>query len=238
MEAPPIPMRVSSLKTEGPLRVSKWLDLPLLVDEEEMRSLLNVLGSVTFAVTDRVVARRESVVDGAAFFDLYCAYVAELRAGKQPSRSDGFHLAATSCNAALYEIPLEEGRCILKCCRPVIRVQPHRLSYSEVDGKFRSMVFGADALSWGIQFSYPQLFQDPRTHRVEKIDTGLNFPDTALFKRLQLWARAHTAPSPFCVGGRQFVSPARLGKRCFSWIAQHPQLVQRGWTIAPRTFAV
>ena len=107
---------------------------------------------------------------------------------------------------------------------PVVQLRPHRFSYSTHDKKFRSMVLGGDSISWGIQFAYPQIVQDPHTQEITPITDQAKFPNTSLFKTLQRWVRHNTLPTPFIVDGQRTYVPIRLGHSCFSWIHRHPQL--------------
>ena len=101
------------------------------------------------------------------------------------------------------------------------------MDYSEHDGKFRPMVFGLDSVTWGLQFSYPQLFMDGRTKEAFAVVESEEFPNTALFHQLQRWMRQNTLPTPFLVDGKRVNSPIRLGKACLPWINRHPQLAPK-----------
>jgi hypothetical protein len=115
---------------------------------------------------------------------------------------------------------------------PIIQLQAHTLFYSQLDGQVRSMVRGEGEIHWGIQFSYPQIYQNAQTGQIEKIEDNEKFPNTALFRRLQRWVRDHTRATPLEVGGKRVNLPARLGKQCFSWINRHPQLLAAGIRVA------
>ena len=60
-----------------------------------------------------------------------------------------------------------------------------------------------------------------------KIDQSEKFPNTALFKKLMVWQRTHTRPTPFLVNDEKINSSVRIGHECFSWINDHPQLIQQ-----------
>jgi hypothetical protein len=123
--------------------------------------------------------------------------------------------------------PERHTKYLIKPIRPVIQLQGHHFFYSTLDEKFHPMVLGPDSVTWGIQFSYPQIYQHPQSHLYAKVDDSLDFPNTALFRRLTQWMREHTTATPFIVQEKRTNSPIRLGKKCFSWIAKHPQLVAK-----------
>jgi hypothetical protein len=101
-----------------------------------------------------------------------------------------------------------------------------------LDGKFHSIAQGKETITWGLQFSYPQVFQDPKSKSFSKVTNTLEFPNTALFLAQQKWMRQNTLPTPLIVQGKKINLPVRLGKRCFSWIEKHPHLIEKGFQIA------
>ena len=125
----------------------------------------------------------------------------------------------------VYTVPVDGDRQIIKVKKPVIQMQAHRIGYSSLDGKFRPMVMGKESISWGIQFSYPQIYED--SGKVVKVNESDQFPNTARFKKMQRWMRRHTIPTPFLADGKRVNVPMRLGKQCLPWINTHPQLVEK-----------
>ena len=99
-----------------------------------------------------------------------------------------------------------------------MQLQPARLRYSKESEDFQIGVFG-EGISWGIQFSYPFLFQD-ENHEICKVDES--FPNTHLFLTLQRFIRKKTKATPFLIGEKRINVPVRLGLNCFSWINRHP----------------
>lgn len=222
-------MRRSSLAVEGPLQVAKWLHCQLLCDEQEMASLLHELQGVRLFRCSEVVREGEWELSHTDFLAGYGEYVRQLRAGEVSELSRFRPLFSTLWTVSeeiLYLMEVGEGRYLVKATRPGVQLQFHQLGYSTVDGKFRPMVLGNDSISWGIQFSYPQIFQDPKSGEIAKVDES--FPNTTLFRTLQRWVRYNSVPTPFEVNGERINVPMRLGKSCFSWINAHPQLAAKG----------
>jgi hypothetical protein len=84
------------------------------------------------------------------------------------------------------------------------------------------MVFGPESVSWGIQFSYPQIFEsDEGTVMWGRGDDSPNVP---LYKELTRWLRNATVPTAFMWCGEKVVTPLRLGKELLPWIHDHPEL--------------
>jgi hypothetical protein len=225
---------LTDLAHQQPLQASKWRQVQLLVDAEEMSELLAVLAPLLVFRTGAVLPHGEGGVSIEHFLKEYAQYIELLRSGgvanvQQLARD--FACVITREIGTLYALDVGEGKAIIKPHLPIIQMQSHRMSYSPIDGKFRSMVFGKDSISWGIQFSYPQLFQDPVTRQILRVDASERFPNTALYGKLLHWVRHSTLPTPFIAEGKRINVPIRLGKRCFSWIKNHAQLAQYGLTV-------
>ena len=107
-------------------------------------------------------------------------------------------------------------------------MQAHHFFFSPLDGKFHPMVLSNESISWGIQFSYPQLYQDPESRQIIKVSDGSVFPNTPLFSKLMKWMRSHTLPTPFLIEESRVNAPIRIGKSALTWIENHPQLKEKG----------
>jgi len=209
------------------MQATKWLKVQLLIDEGEMQNLLTAMGEFDIYISGAVTHKGEGHLTKAQFLKIYKKYVASLQEGKLPAESDYrqiFSAVFTQDPEALFSIPVGSDRQLMRIAKPVIQLQPHSLGYSQHDNKFRAMVFGTESILWGLQFSYPQLYQDPKTKEALSVDESPQFPNTSLFKNLQRWIRHHTIPTPFLVEGHKINVPMRLGNRCLSWINTHPQL--------------
>jgi hypothetical protein len=227
-----------STTLEQPLQASKWLKVQALISGNECAHLFQFLEETVgsfFLYSCGVVCNKEKgAIDKQEFLDFYGAYIHSLMSDKIPDLAlyrGLFSPVMTMTTDALFSIPVGEDREIIRVSKPVIQLQAHHMDYSTVDKKFHSMVFGIDSIAWGIQFSYPQLYQDTVTKEVEIIKRTKTYPNTVLFQRLQKWMRQYTIPTPFIAEGDVINVPMRLGKECFVWINQHPQLVQKNISV-------
>lgn len=220
---------------EQPMQASKWLDVQALVDGDEMSLLLEALSSPYLFMTGCVCKEGEASVSKATFLEAYGRYIQALKGGLMPDEKEFrplFSAAMTVTPDVLYAVPVEGQRHILRVSKPAVQMQFHRLGYSTADDKFRAMAFGSNSIYWGLQFTYPQLYQDLSTHEVFHVDESNAFPNTVLFRTLQRWMRQHTIPTPFLVRGQRVNVSMRLGKNCLSWINQHPQLKKLDLAVA------
>jgi len=215
-----------------PMQASKWLQLQVLLDTSEMEDLLSQLGDFDMFITGSATKKGGEKLERKTFLEIYSSYIESLKEGCLPESAlyrSVFSAAFSVVSNHFFVLPLDEEKQLLRISKPVIQMQSHRMGYSSFDRKFRSMIFGNDCIEWGIQFSYPQLYQDPETKIIEKI--GAAFPNSALFHTLRQWCRRHTLPTPFVVDQVRINVPIRLGKKCFSWINRHPQLVEKNMTV-------
>lgn len=221
-----------------PLRASKWLDCRLLIDESEMESLLTALGEIWIYPLSGLIPIEQELITKDEFLDCYRSYIENLKSGIKPDETAlrrCFASAWTVDPSYLYSVRVSDTHQLNRAEQPVIQVQHHTVDYSETDHKFRSMVHGTQCISWGLQLSYPQIFQDSVTmemHQVLKPSESNLFHNTELFRKIQQWVRHQTVATPFVVKGNRINSAIRLGKGCFGWINNHPQLALKNLAIS------
>lgn len=220
-------LRISTLAAEPPFQVGKWIRIQALLSCEEMRRLFSELGNFLLYQVSGVVDEGEEQVSREQFLLAYCQYVKTLEQGFIPDEEKFFSCVLTTMSDHLYAIPVKEKKWLIRVAKPVIQLQAHRMEYSTFDKKFRSMVFGKESISWGLQFSYPQIYEDPTTKEIIQVKQGPTFPNTKLFQQLRKWIRDHTLPVPFFAEEKKVTVSVRIGKECFSWINQHPQLLKK-----------
>jgi len=227
-----MPLDLSTPEKEGQLQVSKSRKLPILLDVSEMQSLFETLEPFHIFDVARPVSLEESEISKEDFLTNYARYVQGIKEGHLIEENlPIFSSVFTSTRDVLYAMQLENGKVLIKPRLPVIQLQRHHFIYSDT---FHSGVIGTDSVTWGIQFSYPQLYLDPQTRAIGKVDRSEKFPNTLLFQRLAKWTRDHTSATPFLIDGKRVNQPMRLGKNCFSWINNHPGLKIRGLHVEPR----
>ena len=209
---------------QTPLEASKWIEVPLLLNPEEMRALLAHLGPLHLFPISRPLTTLDC-----PFVEEYAAYVAALEKGEQPPPLQAYLMSNN--REAFYTDPLADGKFLIRAWLPAIFVRPHTFVFSEMDKKFRSKVYGENAISWGYTFAYPQFCIDPTTHDAAKVDD--HYQNTSLFKAIQKWAREHTIPTPFRYNGEKINAPIRIGKGCLHFIDKHPQLKRLNLHVDP-----
>ncbi len=220
--------------TIGPaLQASQWQKIAVLLDTDEMADLLTFLDDFWIFRISGLMPINSGVISKKSFLEVYSEYIKALQQGhlsKNTHLATYFSAVWTNNCAALYQVAINDKQQLIRLCRPAIQLQDHRFTYSNNSHKFHSMVFGLDTIQWGIQFSFPHLFLDEH-NVVHVIKEQSEFSNTILFKKLQRYIRAHTIATPFVYAGQRVNAPMRLGKKCLSWVNNHPQLAAKGLSI-------
>ena len=213
-------IRISNPQSEGVYQGSKWLKVPVLCDAEELGDLFD--GS--FSIVPLTGLFDGNTLDPARFLSTYSDWIERLKKGKIPSDAELRQILACAWVDDLQSVWLQEipnKGYLAKIKEPQVLVQAHYFSYSRVDGVFRSMSMGEGSVFWGLQFSYPQNYQDPKTMEISSSKKG------GLFEKIRKWSRDKTRATPFQVDSVKTNVPIRLGKNVISWIGSHPQLKEQ-----------
>lgn len=214
-----------------PYKASKWLKHQFLLDADEMRLFLDSMESCHIFKIGTVCPYNEIELGKNGFLKIYKRYIDDLKTGRipeDPEYNRAFSSAITCSLDCLYAIELEGNQAIVRIAKPIVQIQLHTMDYSLADRQFHPMVFGNDTIQWGLQISYPQIYQDPHNSDLIPVLEG-EFSNNGLYRHIQKWIRENTIPTPFVIDGSEKVNiPVRIGKKCLSWINEHPQLALKG----------
>lgn len=216
-------IRVSTPQLEGVYQGSKYLKIQVLCEPAELKSLFTRLE--LFSIYPLTSLGAGTPVHQKQFVEGYDSWIEGLKQGRAPTDGELRSLLACTFVAdldSLWKQEIPGGRYIVKMGKPVIQVQSHFFTYSPLDEVFRPMTMGSNSIFWGLQFSFPLIYQDPKTMELREVDES---PESELFQKIKQWARDETRATPFVVDGKRTNVPIRLGKNSFSWIHKHPQLI-------------
>ncbi|MGD0664923.1 MAG: hypothetical protein ABSA17_04250 [Rhabdochlamydiaceae bacterium] len=206
--------------------VSKWIKHQVLLDAGEMEACLKALHPFEFYNVSTIAPQGDLIISEEKFLNSYRSYITDLKEGRVPEPDRKiFSAVMTMEREALYAKEIQPGRWMAKLAKPVIQLQHHRFFASKVDHKIHPMVMSPDSICWGLQFAFPQIFFDGSEGSYSKTT---EFPNSALFAKLLKWLRAESVPTTFVWDGHKVATPIRLGKTCFAWIVNHPQLKEQG----------
>jgi hypothetical protein len=206
-------MRISTPDKEGVFQASKYLKYQVLCDVEELKILFENDFRIFHFITGEEIPKE-------TFLRIWAEWIEGLKEGKLPlNLRDLFACCFTTDDLSLWKQQLPNGKFLLKISSPVIVVEAHEFIYSE--GQFHSMVRGNDSIFWGMQMMFPQIYQDPKLQEFREVKSGDNYE---LFQKIKQWVRDNTRATPFLADGKKINATMRLGKNCFSWVNNHPQL--------------
>lgn len=206
-------MDISSVEKEGRFRASKWIRHAVLLSVEQMQEL--ILDSFLFFVSGQIVPQGEEQISKDQFLGRYAEYIAS-KGRPQASLKRALQLFITSSLDPLYKVEIQ-NQCMVKERLPVIQLIPQSCFFS-LDG---NLVFGVshqNGFSFGLQFSYPQVYEHPHTHQFHKVFLESGFPNSADFKKILQWIRSHTE----IVRVKGSHVPLRIGKKSKQLLENHP----------------
>jgi hypothetical protein len=183
-------LRISTPANEGVMRASKWLKHQVLLDAEEMRDLFAALAPFEIFVVSEPVTEQTMMVEKEDFLRAYEGYAETLKAENSPDESGlrRYFSSIFLSPVKLYAMEAGKERLLVKTLARASTAAPPLFRFGN-RWEVSSHGPGKDSITWGVQFSYPQLLSI-RSHRsLQRWSTLPNFP-TALYQRLAKWLRA------------------------------------------------
>lgn len=211
------------------MKAAQWLRIQVLLSIEEWEHCLASLPQLSFFPTGRLVPQHTPPYSKKELIQRYTTYIYHLQSGTEPPRSL-LSFLATIDPATLLRQEVPPSQELIKAQLPSIQVQEHALHFDPHAYVLRSMLYGKDAIPWGMQLAYPTLVEDPTTRQIVRVQD--QFDNTRTFTDLRHFVRQHTLPLRVAIQGHQLRLPVRLGKGCLSWIQSCPALQSLGLVLA------
>lgn len=204
---------IVSIDNKIPYQASKWLKVQVLLDAEEFANLIDGVDAHLYEMEGELLPAAAKL--------RYATYAEALKEGKNPP-AESFAWMWTKRLESLYLLDTGRGTQV-RIKEPLVQISHHQMGFTPEDKTFRSNLFGPEAISWGLQFSFPTLFQDPDTKDIFKVNDPAQFQNLELFKYVQRWLREHSMPTPF----EEVNAPQRIGKKALAWVNEHPHLKRK-----------
>lgn len=223
---------ISHPSQEKALQASKWMYIRMLLDPEELIDLFSKI-TPAFLLNISTVCRYNSIMTSTQeLIDVYTQYIQSLQEGRgYQDYTKALSWALSSTLDPFYLMQLQEERFLVKLKKPVIRMQHFHFHYIFEQHSFILTHHAEHSIAWGLEFSFPQFYQDAHTCLPVEVFKNHHYPNTQVFKMMQKWVRDYTVPVPFIMDGNKKVAPFRLGKKCFKWIHLYPDLRKRGLAV-------
>lgn len=197
---------------------SKWQKIQVLLDPVEMEKLLQHLSPLAIINSSEVVPWEKISVQVDEFITIYQKYVDMLR-GKIPKQKIGLSYALSEQIDNFRAVSVAPGKYICRAVQPDVHMQAHEFLLDS-GGRMLPQVFSNEAICWGVQLSYPAIFQDGYIMEVFQA-TRKPFSGWQLFSSIRSWMRNHTVPLPIHFKEKIIYLPIRIGREASTWIANH-----------------
>lgn len=214
-------------------QASRWLKTRLLLSALSMKELMDHLEPLCFIQAASVIKSADPCVSKDDFLAAYSDYVQHLEQDEAgcsafAKRSSLFTLTLSTSQEIAKTYEVRPGFFLTRLSEPGVQVRPCLVDFSHLSRQFSYRALGATSISWGLEFSYPQLIQKAGG----TIENGLKEPfvNGSLFKKLQKWARLQTRPAIFNFEGQKIISELRIGEDT-SWAEDMPAIKKRGLTL-------
>lgn len=210
------PFRISSMEKEGVIHTSKPIKHAFLLNMDEMVALFEEIGCCFLVPASGLVSEENwniSVSNFLAQYRLYKEWMESNPTLPPIEMRRFFSLMLSSSLDSFYAVPTGAQKWSIKSLLPAIQIQMYHCFFSSFDHQIRSMVTHPDSFAWGIQMSYPQIYEDPKTHQFSKVFLEERFPNSPVFKKIISWLRAYTQPVPLKEGTERAYAPFRIGKQ-------------------------
>lgn len=208
---------------------SKWVKLPIFSSAKEMALLFSKLTAAALFPIGRVLSSDQITISSENFLKTYESLLKTLFEEKKLLKESILPLAIANQLNDFELIKVNKTKHILRIIRPVIQLKWHFFRFSPIDQSFRSNVFCQDSIFWGVEFSYPQLYQDFETKKIIQINS--DYPNLSLWKIIRKWCRDISLATPIHIGNKQMNLTMRLGKDLFPIINEHPDFKNREFKV-------
>ncbi len=215
---------ISTFAAEGRFQAAKWIKIQALIDERELSCLMEMMEPFAIYPLAGALPIETFPMPKETFLGTYKGWIDGLKKGELPTHFGCLNAsmwARSPDSLWLQELPGK--RYMARPREPFLQVQVHHMGYSLVDKVFRPMSLSQDGIFWGLQFSFPQIYEHPRDGIVETMQSV----GSEMFQIVRKWSRDHTIATPMMVDGIRENLPIRIGKNCFSWVNYHTGLLSK-----------
>ncbi len=210
-------------------QASKWWKLQVFFSLDALDFFFQDLGSFWICPLGKVLQEEEQILEKDQYLQAYKKKVDQYLTHHITPIEEISPCAFTVLKEDLYLMNLSQNRFLLKIKNPVVQVHPYFFRFSKQNRSFLSNVYAEDSIFWGLQFSFPQIFQDEdlNLHKVHP----QTFANAALFQKMRRWIRKHTSPISFEFEGEKIVTSMRASPQLFCLLQKYPKLIELGLNI-------
>ncbi|PCI94021.1 hypothetical protein COB11_04430 [Candidatus Aerophobetes bacterium] len=220
---------LSTVQEEGLLRASKHQRVQVLMEASELRELFFHLGDFYVVESAKVKDPEQQVITKEDYLKRYALYIDHLKTKLDSPEKDILSPLSVCFSKVLdcfYMIDVGNNKALIKQKAPSVFVQPFSFHYDSESASIFTGVHTKDRIFWGLEFSFPQMYQDPKTFDTIEILKDKQNPNTQLFKKLQSSLRKNTKPTSLNFSGVSKAFPFKLSQNSLAWVQDYPKLKQ------------
>ncbi len=207
-------LKTSTLQEEGSYRASKWLSFYCLFSDLELQSIIEKLEVLRVFNLSQVGNEKKLSLDKLDFFNFYKNYLEAMRLDQKEvlgEISKAMNLGVCFELEDYYKLSVGDNRFIIKNKAPIIQIHPFSFRYDRILHKFFDQAKSSDAIFFGLEFKFPQIYQDPKTSKViEVYKEGIDI-NAKKFKILRRFIKDSSRPARFLIDGEKKVATFRVG---------------------------
>jgi len=194
------------------MEASKWIAHRILLTVSELKELFDFLEPIKLYNISQVLSSPEFEIPIPEFIDKYALYLKRLENRDKNPTKDLRHYFSCAMSQSENDFELKEinNKFMAKMISPAIQLRAHSYIITD-DDRIVSMATGSTSVSYGLQFSYPQLFRHPKTHEMVNVYNNSDYPNGDCFRKLASWVRKHTRPVKLTINDKVVIAPFRQG---------------------------
>ena len=216
------------LGTLGVMQASKWLRFRVLFDDTTLAQWLDSIGDIYCINLCSACDEKGLYSSKEELLTHYKHYMNELKRGQVVDHSlfqKKLSLHITKDLSTCYKMSLKNSKLhFAKERAPGIRMVLHNFSWDRAHQTIHSNVYAKHSITWGLEFSYPQIFSGSVCDEVTYVLKSKTLPNNELFMQLKQWIRRESKPTTFCYQNQTVVSTLRIDKKGDNWIHHHKGL--------------
>lgn len=214
---------VSLPQAQNRYRASKWIAFQMLLTRNELEDLFNEISAQVFCCIAKVDEEKNLLYHKESYLSLYTSYLEALKSQNKfliKQLLISLNVALAYDESSLYKVLAPNNKCLIKIKKPCIQVKPFNFVYHFGLEKFLTNIKSEEAIYFGLEFSFPQIFQDPQSQEIQSLfKNNLSLSET-YFNKIRLFVREKTKPAKFLISDKRKVATFRIGKTCAGFVEE------------------
>jgi hypothetical protein len=215
------------------LQASLWMSQRVLLTPEELIDLFGFLPSFELYSLSHVGSKEGFHVSKERFLELYKAFFMSFFHKKDMSFytfKKQLTVGMTCKEYTLYLTEPSSGPFLIHMQEPSVVIGPCVFHYDNAAKKILYADHMTNAMRMGLEFKFPQFYQDPQTLQPVKHFTDPSNPNTRLFKGLQKWCRENAKVVFLEKDAEERFSPGcKVGNQCLDQLSNFFDLQMQGY---------